>query len=201
MQVELNLPFDYLYLIGQLKHYASPRDKITQLLKIGEIVRIKKGLYLTKDAHGDYLLEILSGMLYGPSYISLEYALAYYQMIPEQVKTITCITTQKPKIFHTPVGSFRYQHIRPELFHLGLEYMPCQSSGFWVASREKALCDIVYYRSKTLSIDETDEFLLLDMRMDKMELQKIDLKKIQSWQKLYSNSAIDSLITYLQGAL
>lgn len=199
MQIKLNLPFDYLYLVNQLKNYASPRDKITQLLKSGEIVRIKKGLYLSKDAHSDYLKEILSGVLYGPSYISMEYALAYYQTIPEQVKTITCITTQKPRTYQTEAGNFRYQHIRIELFHLGLEYCSVQNSGFWIASKEKALCDIVYFRGKNLSVAEIEEFLLEDMRIDRTELHKIDLKKMKKWQKLYDNTAIDSLIAYLQG--
>ncbi len=77
--------FDYLTLVGSLKTYARPRDKITALLRAGTIVRVKKGLYvfgppLRREA---YSQELLANWIYGPSYLSLEYALGRYGMIPD----------------------------------------------------------------------------------------------------------------------
>jgi hypothetical protein len=196
----LNIPFDYAFLLGQLKEYSRPRDKITQLLSKGEIIRIKKGLYISGGARNTLLREILAGMIKGPSYISLEYALAWYQMIPEQVKTVTCITTQKPREYHTPVGSFRYQHIRQGPYRLGLEYIRGEEGGFWIASREKALCDLVYFRYKIISKTAMDEFLLADLRLDWGELKRLSASRISSWGKIYGNSGVACLADYLKKA-
>ena len=37
--------FDYQVLLDALAGYRKPRDKITRMLAVGAIVRIKKGLY------------------------------------------------------------------------------------------------------------------------------------------------------------
>jgi hypothetical protein len=41
-----NITFDYQSLLDSLKDYARPRDKITGLLRCGDIIRVKKGLYV-----------------------------------------------------------------------------------------------------------------------------------------------------------
>lgn len=198
MKINENLPFDYTYLIDRLKEYAYPRDKITQLLRKGEIIRVRKGLYITPENNNSYLKEILAGMIYGPSYISLEYALAYYQMIPEQVQTITSVTTQKPKLYQTPVGTFRYQHIRMDLFHLGLDYATLAEKGFLLASREKVLCDLVYFRFRNLKAHNVAAFLLEDMRIDLNELKTLNTKNLSEWINIYKNPSITGLVTYLK---
>ena len=40
------IPFDYQFLTQLLKDYASPRNKINLMLKNGELLRVKKGLYV-----------------------------------------------------------------------------------------------------------------------------------------------------------
>src|SRR5680860_1304511 len=71
--------FDYLALLRSLQDYAYPRDKITTMLRRGDIVRVKKGIYVFGDAHArrPYSREILANMIYGPSYVSLDSALQY----------------------------------------------------------------------------------------------------------------------------
>ncbi len=63
---------DYQQLMDCLKGYAKPRDKVRAMLKAGEIVRVKKGIYVFGE---DYRRaarsrEILANLIYGPSYIS-----------------------------------------------------------------------------------------------------------------------------------
>lgn len=76
--------FDYQALLQALKDYAYPRDKITDLLAKGVIVRVKKGLYVFGDAYRTrpYSREILANLIYGPSCVSLEYALHYHGLTP-----------------------------------------------------------------------------------------------------------------------
>src|SRR3990170_9057478 len=87
--------FDYQLLIYALSNYKKPRDKITSLLKDNIIIRVKKGLYIFADKYRrePICLELLANLLYGPSYVSLEYALSFYNEIPEKVELITSITS------------------------------------------------------------------------------------------------------------
>ena len=68
--------FDYQVLLEALAGYRKPRDKITRLLTSGAIVRVKKGLYCFGEAFRKEPLcrEYLANLIYGPSYVSLEYA-------------------------------------------------------------------------------------------------------------------------------
>lgn len=78
---------DYQFLLSTLSEYARPRDKISEWLKSGDLIRVKKGLYVFGEhiALTPYSHEILANLIYGPSAISLSYALAFYGLIPERV--------------------------------------------------------------------------------------------------------------------
>ena len=71
--------FDYQSLLNCLREYDRPRDKITDLLRQGAIIRIKKGIYVFGERYRrqPFSREVLANMIYGPSYISLDYALHY----------------------------------------------------------------------------------------------------------------------------
>ena len=75
----LSEEFDYQALLAALNGYARPRDRITELIRKGEIIRVKKGIYVpgAKRRRRPFSREVLANLIYGPSYISLEYALAF----------------------------------------------------------------------------------------------------------------------------
>lgn len=81
-------------ILEELRSYANPKAKLSRMANQGECFRITRGLYETNKNTPGYLL---AGSIYGPSYISFEYALAYYNLIPEAVYTITCATFEKKK--------------------------------------------------------------------------------------------------------
>ena len=99
---------DYLLLKSLLSNVTCPRDKITRLLKNDTLIRVKKGLYVfgPSAAQQPFSKELLANLIYGPSAISLEYALSFYGFIPESTFTLTCITNKRNKFFSTPVGAF-----------------------------------------------------------------------------------------------
>src|ERR1700733_4520854 len=105
--------FDYGLLTGALSDYAGVRQKINELLKAGIIVRVKKGLYVFGPAYNNALVckEVLGNLIYGPSCISLEYALSYHGFIPERVETITSVTPKRDKGITTPLGQFNYRYL------------------------------------------------------------------------------------------
>ena len=93
--------FDYNLLMSALKGYKAPHRKITSLLHSGSIIRIKKGLYTFSEVYRQQPIHrgLIANLLFGPSYVSLEYALSYYGFIPERVETVTSVTTKRNKSF------------------------------------------------------------------------------------------------------
>ena len=107
--------FDYQQLTACLSYLSKPRDKINKLLGRGDIVRIRKGLYAFGGAYRREPLsrELLANLIYGPSYISLEYALSYHGLIPERVSTVTSVALGRSRKFDTPLGTFTYRSLSP----------------------------------------------------------------------------------------
>ncbi|MFZ0241571.1 MAG: hypothetical protein WAL90_07980 [Desulfobacterales bacterium] len=136
--------FDYQTLLDCLKEYARPRDKISDLLKKRAIIRVKKGLYIFGQEYRrkPYSREILANLIYGPSYLSLDYALQYYGLIPERVEALTSVTTGRSHRFYTPVGLFTYRMIPLEAFRIGMDRIEIDNGrAFLMAIPEKALAD------------------------------------------------------------
>ena len=98
--------FDYPALMAALSGYANPRDRVTTLLRRGDILRVKKGLYVFGDQlrRRPYSRELLANLVYGPSLVSLDSALSFHGLIPERVEAMTSVTTKRPKAFDTPSG-------------------------------------------------------------------------------------------------
>jgi hypothetical protein len=136
--------FDYQTLLDSLRGYAYPRKKITSLLHKGEIIRVKKGLYLFGEGYrrSPYCRELLANLIYGPSCISLEYALHYHGLTPERVETITSVTCGRSRSFDTPVGCFSYRMIPLAAFSIGIDRIElADGRSFLMAIPEKALAD------------------------------------------------------------
>jgi hypothetical protein len=135
--------FDYPSLMSALSGYANPRSKVTSLLRKGVIVRVKKGLYVFGDdfRRRPFSRELLGNLIYGPSFVSLDYALSYHGLIPERVAAVTSVTTKREKRFETPVGLFVYRRTPKASFHLGMTRVAQNDFAFLIASPERALAD------------------------------------------------------------
>ena len=120
--------------------------------------------------------EIISNVLLGPSYVSLDYALWFHGLIPESVYEVTSLTTKRSKSFETSYGIFSYKQIKKELFNIGLEIKNSKNGNFIIASKEKALCDKVYFTKdiELRSQKSIMEFLEDELRIDMDELINCD---------------------------
>ena len=137
--------FDYQVLLDALAGYRKPRDRITKLLAGGMIVRIKKGLYCFGEAFRREPIsrEYLANLIYGPSYVSLEYAMGYHGLIPERVESVTSVTTRRSRAFTTPWGiSPTGRSGSPVIPWAPRSRRPARP--FLMASPEKALADKVW---------------------------------------------------------
>lgn len=187
--------FDYQALSGALQNYARPRDKISDLLAKGIIVRVKKGLYIFGDSYRNkpYSREILANLIYGPSCVSLEYALYYHGLTPERSEAMTSVTTKRPKQFQTPIGLFLYKNVPEPGFHLGLQRVEMENGrAFLMACPEKALAD--KFRSdrglKIRSQKEGQDYLVNSLRIASSDLAALDAKLLEKLAETYGSRRI-----------
>jgi predicted transcriptional regulator of viral defense system len=190
--------FDYQTLTEALKDLSSPRDKITDMIRQGMIIRVKKGLYVFGDSYRryPYSKELLANLVYGPSYLSLDYALAYYGIIPERVEALTSVTLSRSRRFHTPVGLFLYRQIAPRAYETGAVRVEAEhEQAFLIASPEKALADkIVAVRgTRIASVVEMSRFLEEDLRIDSGTLRSFSAERIDEFALHYRSLKLRNL--------
>ena len=194
--------FDYQVLLDALAGYRKPRDKITRLLAAGTIVRIKKGLYCFGEPFRKEHIsrEYLANLIYGPSYISAEYALSYYGLIPERVETITSVATRRSRDFATPVGVFSYYMLKPSRYAVGAVFETAGKIPYLMASPEKALVDKVWSdkRFNGLRIIDFDDYLSDDLRIDRGDLRKLEHDRLQAIAKAYDSAKINNLVRHIK---
>ncbi len=197
--------FDYQTLVDALRGLAFPRNKIHDLLRQGIIIRVKKGLYIFGDKRRKhpYSRELLANLVYGPSYISLDYALAYHGLIPERVEALTSVTINRSRRFATPVGLFTYKQIPALAYGDGMLRVEGEhQQAFLIASPEKALADkIVAVRGgRIASIAEMGRFLEQDLRIDPGSLRPLSAEKIDGFASSYRSSKLKHLGGWIRRA-
>ncbi len=189
--------FDYLLLHNLLQNYAKPRDKISALLKKNGIIRVKKGLYVfgPKYRRRPLSVEVLANLIYGPSYISKEYALSFYGLIPEKVELITSMSLKKNKLFQTPVGTFSYSCIPLKKFSVGVTlYAQEAYPAFFIATKEKALCDLLAKENDIHTCDELFEHLTENLRIEAQEIFHLRKEELEAIQAHYQNKTTNILV-------
>lgn len=174
-----SVPVGHGTLLSILGDYRSPNDKIARMIGDGLLLPIRKGLYcVAPDLTGIPIsLPLVANLLYGPSCVSMEFALSYYGLIPERVVEITSMTTKRGKRYDLPVGRFSYTHSPPELYAVGIERIEnADLTGFLMASPEKALCDkLIFTRQLNVQSRRGMQTLLFDdLRIDEELFARFD---------------------------
>jgi hypothetical protein len=189
---------DYIYLMDKLKDYSSPKSKLTTMIKSGEIIKIKRGLYLPGDREF-YSLKTLANKIYGPSYISFEYALSYYNLIPERTDVITSASLEKSKnkLFKTPVATFVYRSVSKDVYPFGVVRKEEDGNPFLIATKEKALCDFLSKMKTEVSNKNIRPLLFDDLRIDEEELKKLNIDDIAGIVPLYRKKSLTVLLEFL----
>lgn len=166
-----NTPIDYATLVTLLRQYRSPKDKIAAMEKQQQLIRIKKGLFVVapQEGIGTISRELIANHLYGPSYVSLESALSYHNLIPERVYSVRSVTMKRAKKYDTPLGVFDYRTVSPDYFSIGIQQQVTKNNTtFMIASPEKSLCDMIVLSSslRLQSAKAVKIYLEEDLRID-----------------------------------
>jgi len=118
----------------------------------------------------------ISNILVRPSYISLEYALAHYGLIPETVQIVQAVTTKRPLCMSTSFADFHYRHVKNSWF-FGYEEAMIQGTLAFIAKPEKALLDCIYFMKGPLTI----------VRIHEWRLQNIEILNLDTMMKMAKN--------------
>lgn len=192
--VQLPAEFDYNLLTHALRDYKKPRDKIRGLIKNKDIIRVKKGIYVLGEDYGKpYNRFILANLIYGPSYVSGQTALAYWNMIPERVELMISMTAKRKKQYETPVGRFSYYYCPPKAFNMGVRLEDAgEGKKILIASPEKALCDVAALQAHITTQEEMAEFIEL-MRLDLKTSENLDFALIEKINAGYQRRSVRML--------
>ena len=160
-------------LTDELHIYSNPACKIGRMVKNNEIFPVVKGLYETDRTTSGYLL---AGSICGPSYLSFEFALSYYGLIPEAVYVFASATfkKRKNKSYDTLFGKFCYRDVPAAVFPLEVKLCSEKDYDFMIASPEKALCDMLYAKPPVKNQKQLKSLLFEDMRIDRTEFKNLN---------------------------
>lgn len=192
--LDLKTPYlDSKCLKNLFRNYSSPLHKINKLVESSDLIPLKQGFYLLGVKYNkEYSKLALSQFIYGPSAISFESALAYYNLIPERVEVTKSICFKRKKIFNTPVGLFSYEYIKKEKYFIGLNFIKKDLGCFFIASPQKALCDI-FYNLKIKSVKDAINYLLHNLRIEESDIKNLRINGLLKLNKLYNKSSVNYL--------
>jgi len=162
-----------LLTVKDVSPYHAQR-RLTDWAKTGKVVPLRRGLYALPKAKRKFEPHpfYIANRLAAGSYVSLEMALRYYNLIPEHVAVITSVTTGRPREWENGFGRFLYRHIHTRYF-FGMEYHLLLGQQYaYIAYPEKALLDLIYFRKGGDSPD-----FIRSLRLQNLE--QLDLDRLQ----------------------
>lgn len=179
------------------RDYANPLDKIKRDTDSGILIRLTRGIYETNSGVNPCFL---AASILSPSYLSFDWALSYYGLIPEKVFSITSasLNVRKNKTFINKFGRYEYSDIPASIFSEGLTYLESDNYTVKIASKEKAICDSLSKWRVVNSVKSLKELLFVDKRIDKDEFSTCDFKLMMRLASLYKKTNLDMLIKLIR---
>ncbi|PIS20913.1 hypothetical protein COT52_01310 [candidate division WWE3 bacterium CG08_land_8_20_14_0_20_43_13] len=168
-------------------------SRLTEWQNKNYIKKLVKGFYIFNDQeHNENDLFTIANRLYFPSYISLESAFGYYNLIPEGVFTITSITTKNTRKVNTEIASFSYRHQKQNLF-FGYYMAKSNKIGFKIAYLEKALLDYFYLNTNISTLKDMQE-----LRFNHESLkEQLNKDRLRNYLEIFSNNNLEKRIKCL----
>jgi predicted transcriptional regulator of viral defense system len=177
-QAKIFTPLDLQRVFGV--SYETARKFILRYIKEGFIIKLRKGLY-TLETYFPSELEI-ANRVYSPSYVSLEYALMFYSIIPETVYTVTSVTTKSTREFVINNISYTYSKIKKNAF-TGYLGKSMDGNIVLIAEPEKAFVDYIYF------VDLGKKAIY-----DRIDVSKLSKTKLIKYAKLFKRKSLLKLV-------
>lgn len=155
--------FTDLEIIYRTKSRATLSRMLTKLCELGELTKVKNGLYAQPGAS----LPAIANRMYPESYISIGTVLAKNLVIGSvPAKRVQVIKVGTPRVFTCAMGTIEFLSIDPKLF-----FGFAKKDGINWASSEKAFLDACYfqYKGKRFSFNLTDDVDLMSLNFETLK--------------------------------
>jgi predicted transcriptional regulator of viral defense system len=171
---------------------AELQRQLARWVKSGRLHELRRGLYalavpFQKSSPHPF---VVANRLVPGSYVSLQSALAHYCLIPEHVAVTTSVTAGPPGVWDTPVGRYEFRHIRPDLLAEYQRTALSHGQEALLATREKALLDLIYLVGsgaespellQALRLQHLDHLNLGDLRRQAAALGESQVVQATEW--------------------
>ncbi len=149
-------------------------NQLDRWRKQGLLLQLRRGLYILGKTERkiEPSRPYLAAQIYQPSYVSLEYALSRYGLIPERVADVTSVTTRKTARFANDFGTFTYQTVKPAAFRGFIAQKDESGLSYFIAEPEKAVADFVYLNRHKIAAGAEEETLLGSFRFQNIRSLK-----------------------------
>lgn len=179
-----------LFHSSMLKFFSASEGyihvQLSRWVDAGKLSQIRRGWYLIAEPYRSRRVSpaVIANTVVSPSYLSLEWALSFHGLIPEEALNPTSVTTARAENFRTSGHLFIYRHIKPDYF-VGYSKIKFEDQEVVIASPEKALWDKVYFylRGNSFSMDWLEELRL-------QNLEEFDFSKWRDYTMLTASTSI-----------
>lgn len=171
------------------------RQRLVDWQKKGYIKRIIDKFYVFSETEiNEELLYLISNRIYHPSYVSLETALSYYNLIPESVYTITAVSTRRTYQFRSEIANFHYRKIHTKLM-FGYTSVQYENYTIKIAEIEKAVIDYFY-----LNPHIKNNKYFSELRFNSSEfIEKHNAEKLMQYIETISNKSLsDRMLNFIK---
>lgn len=183
------------------KNRGYLKISLSRMSKSGEIIRLKKGMYVSKNyldsvrmvgKYNDYC-EFISSAMYEPAYLSAEYVMAEHNLLTEAVYNFTLVSTNKTNSIINGLGSFSYYTVKKDLF-FGFKLKPNDYYLIYKASLAKALFDFLYIRKDLFINSETVD----ELRLNLENLKNKDIAELKKYIKKEGSKKMKNIFNWLK---
>lgn len=169
-------------------------------LKNKELIALKKGVYVLKEEYEkepkkDLYLEYIANRLVEPSYLSLEYVLAKFQLLSEPAQAITSITVKSTREIANDLATFRFYSIMGKLF-TGYKLKYFSGAPVFEAVKEKALFDYLYLRflkNEPINLD-----VVLNLRLNWENVDKKEFASVSSYLRFAKSKRLEQVFELIR---
>jgi predicted transcriptional regulator of viral defense system len=162
----------------------AARFLVHRYAKRGVFLKLRKGLYCLAGQPPSEM--VMANRLYEPSYLSFEFALSYYHLIPEAAYVVTSATSRPTRALAALGKTFEYHRLKRSAF-AGYEPVKVGTEAILMATPEKALLDTLYFvdlKKKSLN--------------DRLDLRTINWKRAESCARFFGRPTLRKLLRGLR---
>ena len=183
---------------------ARRYGQVNRALKTGDLVRVRRGLYLLSDRYREFPAHpfVVAQQIMPGSYISAESALSFHGWIPEAVFTVMSVVSGGKSLVcdSETLGYFEFRRlgVNPGYFLQGVSRIELQRQIALVAQPVRALMDLIaLHKQKWQGLG----YLLDGLRINEEKLVSVKTDEILMLRDIYKGKRERTFIKELSKAL